>query len=305
MAYVDKYIDADRWNALSILEKKEIQIHLSKLIDNELGQSSKLLSFDMKMLNIELSILAAGNISKATKQVESVRLISKILLDTQSSQPAVMAKAESLNTIVSVEFWSNPTIDKLENCREDIRVLMKYLPSKIPPVNIDTKDQVENGSYEGDMLIDIRTYKEKVIDYLAEHTDNVTIKKIQNLEQIDSSDLKELERILWCELGTADEYHSSTETDNLAAFIRSIVGIEQTVINEKFGEFLSGNLLNSQQQEFVKSIIDYVRENGDIVAEDLIEKSPFDNYDIVSLFGNNVPIVIDIVNAMHSSIIAA
>ena len=52
-------------------------------------------------------------------------------------------------------------------------------------------------------------------------------------------------------------------------------------------------------------IIDYVRENGDIVAEDLIEKSPFDNYDIVSLFGNNVPIVIDIVNAMHSSIIAA
>lgn len=305
MAYVDKYIDADRWNALSILEKKEIQIHLSKLIDNELSQSSKLLSFDMKMLNIELSVLAVGNINKAAKQVESVRLISKILLDTQSSQPVVMAKAESLNTIVSVEFWSNPTIDKLERCREDIRELMKYLPAKILPINIDTGDQVEAGGYEGDMLIDIRTYKEKVIDYLAEHTDNVTIKKIQNLEQIDCEDLKELERILWYELGTADEYHSSTETDNLAAFIRSIVGIEQTAINEKFGEFLSGNLLNSQQQEFVKSIIDYVRENGDIVAEDLIEKSPFDNYDIVSLFGNNVPIVINIVNAIHNSITAA
>ena len=41
------------------------------------------------------------------------------------------------------------------------------------------------------------------------------------------------------------------------------------------------------------------------MAQNLIEKSPFDNYDIVSLFGNNVPIVIDIVNAMHSSIIAA
>ncbi len=305
MAYVDKYIDADRWNALSILEKKEIQIHLSKLIDSEFGQSSKSLSFDVKMLNIELSILAVGNISKAAKQVESVRLISKILLDTQSSQPAVMAKAESLKTIVSVEFWRDPTVDKLENCRKDIRELMKYLPAKIPPVDIDTGDQIEAGSYEGDMLIDIRTYKEKVIDYLAEHMDNTTIKKIQNLEQIDSDDLKELERILWCELGTADEYHSSTETDNLAAFIRSIVGIEQTTINEKFGEFLSGNLLNSQQQEFVKSIIDYVRENGDIVAEDLIEKSPFDNYDIVSLFGSNVPIVVNIVNAMHNSIVAA
>lgn len=305
MAYVDKYIDADRWNALSILEKKEVQIHLSKLIDNELDQDTKALSFDMKMLNIELSVLVVGNISRAAKQVESVRHISKILLDTQSSQPAVMAKAESLNTIVSVEFWSHPTIDKLERCREDIRNLMKYLPDKIAPINIDTGDQVESGGYEGDMLIDIRTYKEKVIDYLAEHTDNTTIKKIQNLEQIDSDDFKELEKILWQELGTADEYHSSTETDNLAAFIRSIVGIEQTAINEKFGEFLSGNILSARQQEFVKAIIDYVRENGDIVAEDLIEKSPFDNYDIVSLFGSNVPIVANIVNAIHNSITAA
>ncbi len=305
MAYVDKYIDNERWNSLSLLEKKEIQIHLSILIDNDLGQSSKSLSFDMKMFSIELSILAAGNIRKAAKQVESVRLISKILLDTQASQPAVMAKAESLKTMVSIQFWSDPKIDKLECCREDIRELMKYLPSKVPPVDIDTGDQVESGNFDGDMLIDIRTYKEKVIDYLAEHTNNATIKKIQNLEQINSNDLNELERILWKELGTVDEYHNSTEIDNLAVFIRSIVGIEQTVINEKFGDFLRGNILNSQQQEFVKSIIDYVRENGDIVAEDLIEKSPFDNYDIVSLFGSNIPIIVNIVNAMHNSITVA
>ena len=91
----------------------------------------------------------------------------------------------------------------------------------------------------------------------------------------------------------------------MAAFIRSIVGVEQTAVNEKFGAFLGDNVLNLQQQEFVKAILDYVRENGDIVTEDLIEKSPFANYDILSLFGNNITIVTRIVNQIHNSIIAA
>jgi type I restriction enzyme R subunit len=172
-------------------------------------------------------------------------------------------------------------------------------------VDIDTPDEVLDGGYDGNGLMDIRTYKEKVIDYLAENTNNPTILKIRNLEPINADDLKELERVLWTELGTKDEYDKMTDIDNLAAFIRSIVGIEQDVINEKFGEFLSGNVFNSQQQEFVKSIIDYVRENGDINVNDLIEKSPFDNYDIITMFGPQAHILRSIVDIMHNSIMAA
>lgn len=125
------------------------------------------------------------------------------------------------------------------------------------------------------------------------------------MEQINTDDLRELERILWHELGTEEEYYKTTSIENLAAFIRSIVGVEQEAINKKFGAFLNENVLNSQQQEFVKAIINYVRENGDICTEDLIEKSPFYNYDIVSLFGNNITIVTSIVNHIHGSIMAA
>lgn len=305
MSYVDKYIDYERWNAIAPLAKKEIQLHLSRLIDNDLDQEQSALRFDMQMLEIELSVLASGNIGKASKQVERVRLVAKTLLNYAASQPAVRAKADSLQTVVSVEFWNNPAIDRLEKYREDIRDLLKYLPEKANPVNVNTVDTVTAGSFTGDTLIDIRTYKEKVIDYLANHTDNETIRKIQNLEPINVDDLKELERILWTELGTAEEYHKATDIDNLAAFIRSIVGVEQEAINAKFGAFLNDNVLNSQQQEFVKVILDYVRENGDIKAEDLIEKSPFDNYDILSLFGSNITIVTNIVNQLHNSIMAA
>jgi len=305
MSYVDKYIDYETWSSIAPLSKKEIQLHLSKLVDNDLDEDKGALRFDMQMLQIELEVLADNGIGRAAKQVERVRLVSKLLLDYSAGKPAVMDKADSLKTLVSTDFWQAPAIDRLEKCRDDIRNLLIYLPPGPNPVDVNTEDEVLDGEFAGSTLIDIRTYKEKVIDYLAEHTDNITIKKIQNLEQINVNDLKELERILWNELGTEKDYYAYTDIDNLAVFIRSIVGVDQRAINEKFGEFLNDNVLNSQQQEFVKAIIDYVRENGDIQMEDLLEKAPFDNYDILSLFGSNVIMIRNIVNQFHNSVLAA
>lgn len=304
MAYVDKFCDVERWQAISILEAKEMQLHISKLIDSDIDEDKKALAFDLKLFNIELSVLANGNISQATRFVEKVRLAAKILLDN-SSIDAVRAKSETLQMLAGTDFWNNPTIGQLEKCREEVRNLIQYIPPKVPPIDIDTPDEIMDGNYSGSGLIDIRTYREKVIDYLAEHTNNSTIIKIRNLEPINAEDLKELERILWEELGTKSEYEKTTSIDNLAAFIRSIVGIEQNVINEKFGDFLSGNMFNAQQQEFVKAIIDYVRENGDIKVEDLLDKHPFDDCDIVAIFGQQVHIVRSIIDIMHNSITAA
>lgn len=304
MAYVDKYCDDERWEALSMLGAKEMQLHLSKLIDSEQNQPKGSLSFDYKMLMAELSVLANGNIGEATKQVTKIRNIAHLLLDN-ASIPAIIDKAETIKQLVSPEFWESPTVDKMEQYRKEVRDLIQYIITVIPPVDINTDDDVINGSYEGGGLFDIRTYREKVLDYLAANSDNETIRKIQNLEPINFADIRELERILWQELGTQEEYNNSTDIDNLAVFIRSIVGIDQNAINEKFGDFLNGNILNSQQQEFVKQIIYYVRENGDIEASDLLEKSPFDSENISTLFGENVYILTSIINIMHNSVIAA
>ncbi len=304
LSYVDKYVDYDNWESIAPLAKKEIQLHISKLVNGDVNEDVRSLQFDLQMLEIEMSVLAKGSIAQALRQVERVRLIAKLLLDYAGATTAVKIKAEALTQLVSVTFWDNPAIDRLEKYREDVRDLMQYLPPRVNPVEINTPDEVEAREPIEPTIIDIRTYKEKVIDYLAENMDNATINKIKNLEPIDADDLRELERILWHELGTKEEYKSATDIDNLAAFIRSIVGIEQSVINEKFGDFLNDNVLNSNQQEFVKAIIDYVRENGDIVADDLIEKAPFDSYDILSLFGNNIIFVTQMVNKIHQSIVA-
>ena len=131
----------------------------------------------------------------------------------------------------------------------------------------------------------------KVIDYLAENYDNSVISKIKNLEQLTTENLDELEHILWNQLGTKGDYQKTTRTPNLAVVIRSVVGLEQNAINEKFCEYLNDNVLNAQQQEFIKTIISYVNENGDIEASDLLNTSPFDDQDILKLFGEKLQIL--------------
>lgn len=305
LPYVDKYVDYNRWSVIAPLAKKEILLHLSKLVDADLGEDNEVLRFDMIMLQVELAVLAKGNIQMVSKEVESVRTIAKTLLSYAAGEPAVLKKADSLKELVGTNFWLQPTMDKLEQYREEVRTLLIYLPEKVKPVDVDTPDHIEVKDYTGTGLIDIRTYREKVMDYLAENVDNMTIRKIQNLEQIDSKDIKELERILWEELGTAEEYHKATSIENLAVFIRSIVGVEQEAINEKFGDFLNTNVLNSTQMEFVRAIINYVRVNGDINPEDLIEKAPFDSYSLIDLFGENVGYVTRIIKVVHESVMVA
>lgn len=304
MQYVDKYSNYATWESVSPLMVKEIKVHITPLLDSGLEGFDLSIAFDIRMLDIELSMLIQGNTGMATRDVKTVRQVAQYLLTEKASIPQVFAKAEQLKTLVSEQFWDAPSLEKLEQLRVDVRDLMQFLdksPKKQIDVNID--DTVEPSGYDGgDTIIDIRTYREKVLDYLIEHSDNEVIHKIQRLEPITNEDLKALEKILWEELGTKEEYEQTTDIDNLAVFVRSLIGLSQEAVNEKFGEYLNGNILNAQQQEFIRAIINYVRENGDISREDLIEKSPFDNYDILTLFGDNITSVLTIVGILHDSV---
>lgn len=75
--------------------------------------------------------------------------------------------------------------------------------------------------------------------------------------------------------------------------------MDELAINEKFGTYLNENVLNAQQQEFVKTIINYVNENGDIEREDLLNTSPFDDLDILELFGEKIKILNYIISTVN------
>ena len=197
-------------------------------------------------------------------------------------------------------------VEKLEQVRKELRDLIKFLGDiEVQKSFIDTPDEITYGKTRDGVDIEtIKTYEEKVLDYLSKHMDSPVIKKIQNLEQIDGQDLKELENILWHDLGTKEDYERCSKQGNLAAFIRSLVNLSQEAINEKFSEYLTDNVLNSRQQELVKVVIDYVRQNGDITTEIVTNESPFADMDLMEIFGQRLYILKEIVDQMHQVVCA-
>lgn len=307
MQYVDKYYNLDTWVSLSPVMVKEAKVHISPLLDSGLNGDHLSVAFDVRMYHIEKALLAGTGIQSVSDHVKNIRLIAQYLLTEKASVPQILKKASELKVVMSEVFWTTATVQDLEKYRSSLRDLMQFLDgSRKKKFDIDITDEVDEAEYQPeDTMIDIRTYREKVIDYLAEHLDSAVIKKIHNLEPITNADLAELEHILWHELGTKAEYDEATDIGNLAAFVRSLIGLSQEAVNVKFGEYLSGNRLNSQQQEFVRTIINYVRENGDVELADMVNTEPFNNYDLNEIFGVNLPAMIAVVQTLHGAVQAA
>ena len=304
MQYVDKYYDLKSWVSLSPVEIKEIKRHISPLLDSGLNGDHLAVAFDARVYYVEKTLLATGKTTMANDHIKNLRQIAKFLIEEKASVPQVLAKAQDLKQLASKEYWDNATIPELERIRLSLRDLMVFLQGAgKQKFDIDIPDEISEAEYvPDDTAIDIRTYREKVIDYLMEHSDSPVIKKIHNLEPINGADLEELEHILWHELGSKQDYSKTTDKTNLAAFIRSLIGLSQEAVNEKFSEYLSGNLLNAQQQEFIKTIINYVRENGDVDLTDMVNSEPFNNYDLIELFGDRLSALKAVVALLHGCI---
>lgn len=125
-------------------------------------------------------------------------------------------------------------------------------------------------------------------------------------EPVKPEDITQLERIMWEELGTREDYVRYTQSDsmNVAMFIRSVIKVDRQVALEKFTNFLNGSTLNARQMEYLKSIIAYVCENGDIEPQTLMSVSPFNDINIIDLFDDKAVHVGKYVNMLHNLITA-
>ncbi len=298
---VDKYSVESKWTYLSKFDIQEVKNNLTLLVDSDKDiESAK--AFDLKVFYIMLSLFSEDVIAK--RAIEQVVRISQALLE-RLSIPQVAEKKELLLEVITQTYWNDVNVEKLEHLRNELRYLIQYITDEVGIYSTDFKDELIDQGTKDINIIDFKTYEEKVIDYLLSNEVNETILKIKMLDKINAEDLKELERILWQELGTKDDYFNVTKEENLAVFIRSIVGIEQEAINQKFAEYLNTNILSSKQQEFVKSIINYVQQNGDITKQDLVEKSPFSDFDVAGLFNDKIDVLLNVINNLQESILVA
>lgn len=121
----------------------------------------------------------------------------------------------------------------------------------------------------------MKNYKKKVEYYLKEHQDSLAIYKLRNNKRLSESDFKELERVLWKELGTKKDYEKEYGDTPIGRLVRQIVGVDRNAVNEAFSEFLSEERLNINQIRFVRLIVDYIVTNGNIVDNSVLTEDPF------------------------------
>ncbi len=298
---VDKYRKKDTWVYLSNTDGIELKDVIAPLLVNattNIGATK----FDILMLNIELS-----QIDEAVSGEKSKVVVEKIAnkLQEKASIKQVNDKMTLIKQLSKHDFWETASLDKLEYVRKEIRDLVQFITGITnQKFTINIKDTVETKGTPKDVPLQ-KSYKQRVMDFLAENKELPVIQKIVNMEKLTSADISELEKICWKELGTKEDYEKFIAKSNMicgdsvGAFIRSQIGVDRHVAMLRFSQFLSDVTLNSLQEEYIKSIITYVCDNGDITPNTLMEEEPFAQYEWIDTFGKNFIAVRNYVNEIH------
>ena len=299
---VDKYRKKDTWVYLSNTDGIELKDVIAPLLVNATTNMGAT-KFDILMLNIELS-----QIDEAVSGEKSKVVVEKIAnkLQEKASIKQVNDKMPLIKQLSKHDFWETASLDKLEYVRKEIRDLVQFITGITnQKFTINIKDTVETKGSPKDVPLQ-KSYKQRVMDFLAENKELPVIQKIVNMEKLSSADISELEKICWKELGTKEDYEKFIAKSNMicgdsvGAFIRSQIGVDRHIAMERFSQFLSDTTLNSLQDEYIKSIITYVCDNGDITPNTLMEEEPFAQYEWIDTFGKNFVAVRNYVNEIHN-----
>lgn len=305
-AVVSKYRKPAAWQYISAVDVLELKNIIAPLLpiskDNELAKK-----FDLLSLYVQLGLVEDTYDSSSYEG--RIILIAEALRN-RSTIPDIKAKLPLLNDMVTSAFWENKTLASIENMRKEIRDLLKYLVGDSGAAFIvNIEDTVTDGG-EAAKINTTVTYREKLLDFLTHHRDHPVLNKIHYLEHLSHQDIDELERILWQELGSKEDYerylrHEQITADiPVAAFIRKIVGLDRKKAIELFSEYISANTLTAEQEEFINNILNYVCQNGDM-GKSVFRDNRIFRESLLKYFPNKTAQVAKYVEMLHDAITAA
>ena len=128
-------------------------------------------------------------------------------------------------------------------------------------------------------------YKAKAEFYVREHQDHLAIAKLKKNVPLTPLDVETLEKILWSEVGSREDYEAEYGKKPLGEFVREIVGLDMNAAKEAFAQYLNHAGLDSRQIYFVNQIVEYVVHNGMLKDMAVLQDAPFtDQGSVVDLF---------------------
>ena len=282
LKYVDLYSDQSNYQTLSYEDMLLVREELAPLILPD-GDEASAVRFDALMYGIELAYLIGKKYGKARSD-----LLKKVsAISTVANIPEIMVQAELINQILHTDYLERAGINEFEHIRESLRDLMKYLPKKKVRYDTNFEDDILSIEWKESELEndDLKNYKAKAEYYVRQHQDDLVIAKLKKNKPMTQDDIKTLEKILWSDLGTKDEYEAEYGDKPLGEFVREIVGLDMNAAKEAFSEYLNEANLDSRQIYFVNQIVEYIVHNGLMKDLSVLQESPFtDQGSVVDIF---------------------
>lgn len=282
LKYVDLYSDQSNYQTLSYEDTLLVREELAPLILPD-GDEASAVRFDALMYGIELAYLIGKKYGKARSD-----LLKKVsAISTVANIPEIMVQAELINQILHTDYLDRAGINEFEHIRESLRDLMKYLPKKKVRYDTNFEDDILSIEWKESELEndDLKNYKAKAEYYVRQHQDDLVIAKLKKNKPMTQDDIKTLEKILWSDLGTKDEYEAEYGDKPLGEFVREIVGLDMNAAKEAFSEYLNEANLDSRQIYFVNQIVEYIVHNGLMKDLSVLQESPFtDQGSVVDIF---------------------
>ena len=300
LKYVELFSDPESYNALTYEQTQIMGDELAPLITPD-GDEASAVRFDALMYGIELAYLSGKKYSRARsdlmKRTAGIASVANI--------PEIMMQSELINKILNTDYVDNAGINEFEHIRENLRGLMKYLPVDGAIYNTNFADNILSTEWKDAELDsdELKNYKAKAEYYIRQHQNEAAIAKLRGNIPLDSGDIAALERILWSEVGSKQDYEAEYGAKPLGEFVREIVGLDMAAAKAAFAEYLDGSSLDSRQIYFVNQIVEYIVRNGMMKDLSVLQGAPFtDRGSIVEVFSDitlwlGIKKVIDNINA--------
>ncbi|OCK43880.1 restriction endonuclease [Tenacibaculum soleae] len=299
-ATVTKYQHKNAWDNLSVGDISEIITDLSALTNN-INTNEIELRFELLMLRFQLALL------QQTKAQE--KYIGKILdignqLYRKRNIPTIAAKITTINNITDVDYWKTVDVATLESIKEELKELIKFLDKdKAKIVYTDFEDVLDSANVEEVDILEnytkLQPYKDRITTFIRKNKSHLVIDKLHKNIPITVAELALLESFIYEETNsTKDQYTNEFGGVSLGKFIRNIIGLDATVANEEFANFVNSKNLNSSQITFITILIDFLTKNGTI-DKGLLVKAPFNkSHDngILGIFENDTSKITKIVS---------
>jgi len=292
--YVEKYSKVGAWLNFNQDNFVEVKQHIARNIQGEIDLESARI-FDHLCYKFSASrFMKNKDFVKATKTIYSM---CNYLLNAKKDNDEVKKSINTLNYIVSDEFIQDSSVSKVDECRLEVRDLMRYIERDIViPIISDFDDKIVGSGFaiEDDVNLevsvdDFKTLEEKTIFYIQSNPSDLLVHQIQNLIKPTEKAIRTCESEIIKFVKEVDDYTRVFEDDEaLVRFVRQNIEFNPDAINE-FLDKQKVKGFNEMQLAYAKGLIEFISQNGYfsrqfiISVEELQTGDLFTNVEILSL----------------------